>query len=207
MDIEPGDINPQLVQLGLTAIALAVKDGTYTWEQWVGLDDGYLHKFATASAITLDMGYLPDADTEPITVAANVSVTLDNINGDIFADVEPPAAFLPLDDSDDFLVGGESMIDAQLEVGQAFSGALTEGDDETDMYGVTLSTGQTVSIEITTDGGSTTLELYGPDGFSVAWFDSYSADALEYTAEQEGRYMLVVEGYWDIKYEVIVRLK
>lgn len=206
-DVDLSQLNQKTMVLVLTAVSLGLEQSEISMEQWIGTEDHYMYKMGMTVDINLDMSYLPDTEIPPIRMTLNVGLAMDNFNGDVFAGIEAPAEFRPMDDTDAFLAGGPDMIEAELQVGQSFSGAFDDSSDYTDVYSLPLKAGDAITVEVQGTDGNPQMTLYGPDGFEVASVYGYSDEDLVYTATQDGVYLLSVENYWSMKYELIVRLQ
>jgi hypothetical protein len=197
-------INETQVQFLLMTAGLLLKDATFSMSQWVGADDGYIHQFDLNAALNLDLSLLGTrADIQAVNVDAAISVEMADFNADVMAAVEVPAEYVPLDKSDDFLVGDSSMIEQELALGQTFAAAFSANDSQ-DIYSLPLEAGQAVTIELNSKDYPY-LNLYGPDGFLIGEFDTYDTDSLEFTAETTGTYLVVVKAYWEMNYEITIR--
>ncbi len=193
------------IQFVLLTANMLLKDFTYTTEQWIGVDDQYLHKLTMDGTLNIDLSLLgADAEVQNVLATGNLSIELDDFGEDVMADVEVPAEYRPLEETDNFLLGSASMIEQELTLGQSFAAGFSDDGDEQDIYSLVLDAGQTVEIELASDDYPY-LNLYGPDGFLIGEFDTYDADALEFTATEAGTYLVVVEAYWAMDYEITIR--
>jgi hypothetical protein len=95
------------------------------------------------------------------------------------------------------------MIEQELALGQSFAASFDDTDQQ-DIYSLTLEAGQSVKIELTSEDYPY-LNLYGPDGFLISEFDTYYEKSLDFTAETAGMYLVVIEGYWELDYEITIR--
>ena len=126
-----------------------------------------------------------------------------NINSTTMDAVEVPTEYRSLDDTDRFLVGTPSMIESELALGDTFSGAFDENDNQ-DIFALSLAAGQTVAIEIESDDYPY-VTIYGPDGFMVEELDTYYEKAITVDAKAEGVYLVEVSAYWEMDYDLTVR--
>jgi hypothetical protein len=205
---EMGDlegVNETQIQFVLMTVGLLLKDASFSAEQWVGADDLYFHKFAMDASLNIDMSLLgASAEVESVTGNASFSVEMANFNEDVMADVQAPAEYHSLDDTGNFLMGSPDMIEEELKVGQTFAASFSDQNDQKDIYSLVLDGGQSVEIELTS-GDYPYLNLYGPDGFLVGEFDTYDTDSLKFTAGEAGTYLIAVEAYWEMDYEITIR--
>jgi hypothetical protein len=205
---EMGDlegVNETQIQFVLMTVSLLLQEASFSAEQWVGADDLYLHKFAMNASLKLDMSLLgANTEAESVAGSSSFSVEMANFNEDVMADVEVPAEYYSLDDTDDFLMGSADMIEQELTIGQTFAASFTDESDEQDIYSLVLDGGQSVDIELESDDYPY-LNLYGPDGFLVGEFDTYDTDSLQFTAEEAGTYLIAIEAYWEMDYEITIR--
>jgi hypothetical protein len=197
-------INETQIQFLLLTAGLMLKDATLSASQWVGADDSYIHQLDLTATINIDLSLLGvDADIQAVNIDAAVSVEMADFDSDVLAAVDVPTEYVPLDKSNDFLVGSPSMIEQELAVGQTFAAAFSQNDTQ-DIYSLLLEAGQAVTIELNSKDYPY-LKLYGPDGFLIGEFDTYDADSLEFTAETTGTYLIVVKAYWEMDYEITIR--
>jgi len=207
----PGMSAPEItetqVQFMLMAAGLMFKEPTITVHQWVGLEDKYLHKFGLDLGLTIDLSLFgEEAAMNSLTLNGTAAVELEDINKATLANVTVPTDYRSLNDADSFLVGSPAVVEAQLQPGQTFSGAFIQSEDNQDIYGLTLRAGQSVQIELRTQGYPY-LKVYGPDGF---WLDDYNPwydEPIDLTAETGGEYLLKVTGSGDMIYDLVVRLR
>lgn len=199
------NLNETQVKFVLMTAGLLIGDSTYTMEQWIGVDDSYLHKYAVSMAMNLDTTLFGDeVDFDTLTLSAEFGMEIDQINTASMEGVTLPPTYHDLDDTDNFLVGSPDMIEADLRIGQTFSGSFTGENDQQDVYSLSLEPGQTVSVELKSDDYPY-LKIYGPDGFLIGDYDTYSDHTQTLTAEQGGVHLLNVEAYWNMKYDLTVR--
>jgi hypothetical protein len=197
-------INETQVQFLLMTAELMLKDATFSASQWIGADDSYIHRLDLNATINVDLSLLGvDADIQAVNIDAASSVEIADFDTDVLAAVDVPTEYVPLNKSDDFLVGSPSMIEQELTLGQTFAAGFSENDTQ-DVYSLPLEAGQAVTIELNSKDYPY-LNLYGPDGFLIGEFDTYDADSLEFTAETTGTYLIVVKAYWEMDYEITIR--
>jgi hypothetical protein len=197
-------INESQIRFLLMTAGMIIKDVTIKYEQWIGTDDLLLSKLNMVVAASIDASLL-GGEMSGQTADLNTSLTIElsDINTTTLDAVTIPAEFRPLDDTSDFLVGDASVIEATLTVGQMFSGSLSETDDEQDVYGLELAAGDTVQIEIASEDYPY-LDIYGPDGFKVESLDTYYEKSHTLNAATGGTYLIVVQGYWEMDYDLTV---
>jgi hypothetical protein len=204
-DLSTAEINETQIRFMLMTVGLMLKESTITVDQWIGLDDKYVHKFGLNLALNIDLSLFgQEAGLNSVTLNGTAAVELEDINTASLADVTAPTDYRSLDDASDFLVGSPAMVEAQLQPGQTFSGAFTQDKDSQDIYGLTLQAGQSVQVEITTQSYPY-LDVYGPDGF---WLDDYNPwydEPVDLTAETGGEYLLKVTGSGTMTYDLVVR--
>jgi hypothetical protein len=204
-DMDTTDLTETQVQFVLMTVGMLLKESTITMEQWIGLDDHYLHRIDGKLALNVDLSLFgQEAGMSNVVINGSAAVKLEDINSASLADVAAPTEYRSLDDISDFLVGGPAMVEAQLQPGQTFSGSFSADTDSQDIYGLTLEAGQSVQIEITTQDYPY-LTVYGPDGF---WLDDYNPwvdEPVDLKAETGGEYLLKVTGSGDMTYDLVVR--
>ncbi|MBN1200636.1 MAG: hypothetical protein JXJ20_02150 [Anaerolineae bacterium] len=199
------DLNETQAEFLLMTLNLLLKDSTFRMEQWIGADDLYTHKAAGEMRMQIDLALLGDeAEVEEVLLDASFAVELADINAVTPDAVTPPVEYFDMDSSGDFLAGDPSLIIDALAVGVPVTG---EFDDSTDqhIYSLDLTAGDTIEVLIETDGYPY-VSLYGPDGFLVEEYDAYFDEPLAYTAREGGMYLVVVDGYWDMEYELTVNM-
>jgi hypothetical protein len=205
---ETGDqesINEAQLQFIFMTLGLILPEASFSAEQWIGADDQYIHKYSMNASINVDLSLLgEESEIQKVTADGSFSIELSGFNTDVMADVEVPTDYYDLEEADNFLAGGPEMIEQELELGQTFAASVIDSEDDRDIYSLMLDAGQTVQIELTSEDYPY-LNLYGPDGFLAAEFDTYYDDALEFTAEEAGMYLVVVEAYWAMDYEITIR--
>ncbi|MBN2303131.1 MAG: hypothetical protein JXQ72_01560 [Anaerolineae bacterium] len=97
------------MHLLLTAVALIMRGSSFSVEQWVGLDDTYIHKLGLHAVLALDvspvegllggdmgMGMDIDMPTEPINMSFDFTVEIDEHNALSPDAVVPPADYEPM---------------------------------------------------------------------------------------------------------------
>jgi hypothetical protein len=202
-DLNTTDLTATQIEFVLMTVGLLLKEPAITAEQWVGLDDHYLHKAGGNLALSIDPSLFgEEAAKYNIGLNASAAVELEDIDTASLADVAPPTDYRSLDDTSEFLIGSPAMVEAQLQPGQTFSGSFADSNRQ-DIFGLALQAGQSVQIEITTQGYPY-LDVYGPDGF---WLDDYNPwvdQPVDLTADTGGEYLLKVTGS-DTTYDLIVR--
>jgi len=201
---DTSEINAAQVQLLLTVVSVMFKDPVIRTEQWIGLDDGAVHKTASTLAMTIDPSLLADSgdsSTAPIEIALEMLVEVDP-----GAEVDPsgfpiPLTYLPMDKASSFRVGSPDLIDEEIEPGQSVEATLS--GDGVDIYALPISerTSGTISFETS---GYGSLVLYGPDGFEIDRLQDWGDSTLDVTFGDEGVYLIVVEGEVDSGYTFTV---
>lgn len=200
------ELNPAQVQLMMVALAMMFEDPTISTEQWIGLDDGLMHKTVSIVEMTIDtavFGNSSSTPTTPIEIAMNFSVEMDDIETVDVAGFPVPEDYFAFSKTSGFLPGSPDSIDRTLELGQSFNGALT--GDQTDIYAVNAAGGEKADIEIESEG-YVTLALYGPDGFLMDKIEQYGGGALDAWFTAPGMYLVVVEGDSDVDYTLTLRV-
>lgn len=196
-------LNATQIQFALMTVGLLVQDVEFGYTQYIGLDDMYLHKLEVNASANVDLSLFGEENMDALQGDLTFAIEFDDINSVSMDGVEVPTDFRSLDATDDFLAGGPSMIEGQLVLGNTFSGSFT-GDDEQDVFSLSLAAGQTVQIEIESEDYPY-LNLYGPDGFLIAELDTYDKSAITLDADEAGVYLIVVKAYWDMDYDLTVR--
>jgi hypothetical protein len=198
------DLNETQLQFILMTANFVLQDVVVSAEQWIGADDLYIHKIAVEAGLKVDTSlFAEDIDAQVVEGHAMFSVEMADFNTDVMADVQPPADYFDLDDTEGFLMGSADMIEQELALGQSFAASFDDTDQQ-DIYSLTLEAGQSVKIELTSEDYPY-LNLYGPDGFLISEFDTYYEKSLDFTAETAGMYLVVIEGYWELDYEITIR--
>ncbi len=196
-------INEAQVQFMLMAAGMIAGDTTFSSTVWVGLDDRLPRRLALDVTLDFDLSLLGDPEIPGLTGGLSFAVDMNQINSTTMDDVSVPSTYEPLERTSEFLAGGPDMVEGELTLGQTFSGGFT-GDDEQDIYTITLDAGQNVQIELASDDYPY-LTVYGPDGFEVAAFDPYFDDVLALTAPTSGTYFIEVKAYWELDYDLTIR--
>jgi hypothetical protein len=204
-DLDLSSLNEKQIRFVLMSLALAMDGSEYSVEQWIGADDQYTHYSALNMTFVLDGSAfdIGGGTSAPQKMEINMSAAAEMTD---FNAVSPDAVTIPLDYEDmdsqsDFLPGDTSMIKDQIKVGQTVSRTLT-GDSQ-DIYSLDLKKGDAISVTLESDGYPT-LSLYGPDGFQINQVTMFEGEPLAYTATEAGTYLLVVEGYYEMDYELTV---
>ncbi len=201
------DLNETQVHFLLMTVGLLVGDTSITLDQWVGADDGYLHKFGFNLGLNVDLSLMGGSSAfDHLNLNASFYTLMDDINTATLDGVSVPTVTHSLNDSDNFLVGNPGMIEANLEIGQTRSDSFTGSVDEQDMFGLPLHAGDTMTIEMVSEDYPY-LDLYGPDGFKITTIDTYYDKALDFTAPVDGLYVIVGRAYWDMTYDLTIRAK
>ncbi len=204
MDMEDLDINEAQMRLLLTTAGLIVKDSNYSVTVWIGADDSYTYREMWDVSAVLDLSLFGEEGLSEVTFALQASIDLDEFNTATMDDVVVPESYEALDDLDNFLPGVPEMIEATLEIGKTYNGALDGDTDTEDIFALPLEAGQTVQLELSSEDYPY-LSVYGPDGFQVAYFDTYYDTETVLTAEEGGEYLVVVEADWAMDYDLTVR--
>jgi hypothetical protein len=203
-DLNTTDLTATQIEFVLMTVGLLLKEPTITAEQWVGLDDHSLHKVGGTLGLSIDPSLFgEEAAMYNMALDMSAAVELEDIDTASLAEVAAPTDYRSLDDTSEFLIGSPAMVEAELQPGQTFSGSFTDANSQ-DIFGLTLQAGQSVQIEITSQGYPY-LDIYGPDGF---WLDDYNPwvdEPVDLTAETDGEYLLKVTGSGDTTYDLIVR--
>ena len=201
------DLNETQVRFLLMTVGLLMGDTSITLDQWIGADDGYLHKFGVNLALNVDMSLMGGSSAfDHLRLNASFYTLMDDINTANLDAVSVPTVTHSLNDSDNFLVGNPAMIEANLEIGQTRSDSFTGSVDEQDMFGLPLHAGDTMTIEMVSEDYPY-LDLYGPDGFKITTIDTYYDKALDFTAPADGLYVIVGRAYWDMTYDLTIRAR
>ncbi len=204
LDMEDLDLTEGQMQLLLVTVGLMLKDASINSTVWVGLDDGYIHREMLDVTAALDLSLFGEDAPARVAVVLQTNVEMDEFNTATMDTVAVPESYDTLDDLDDFLPGVPEMIEASLEIGKTYSGALDGDSDTEDIFSLALEAGQSVQIELTSEEYPY-LSVYGPDGFQVAHFDTYYDNETVLTAEESGEYLVVVEADWAMDYDLTVR--
>ncbi|MBN1563861.1 MAG: hypothetical protein JXA10_08480 [Anaerolineae bacterium] len=206
MDIDPEEleVNETQIQFVLMTAGMMLQEVTLSSTQMIGLDDKFVHHMALDMALDVDLSLMGGSEMNTLVGSAHFEADMTDINSTTMDAVEVPTEFRDLDDMENFLVGSPAMIEGNLALGETFSG-LFEDDDTEDVFALALDAGQTVQIEIKSDDYPY-VNIYGPDGFLVEELDTYYGDSVELTADAAGTYLIVVEAYWNLDYDLTVRV-
>ncbi|MCL4238603.1 MAG: hypothetical protein KJ047_10180 [Anaerolineae bacterium] len=207
LELEMGELetlNETQIRFVLMTAGLLLADSSITMEQWIGADDGYLHRFGMDLSLDLNLELLAqEIETQSATIDGSVYLTLDDINTATLEGITVPIVYYPLDDTEDFLSGTPAMIKSQIVLGQVVSGTLSGATEAKDIYSLKLNAGDSVEIALVSEAFPY-LSVYGPDGFLVTKFDTYRKQTVTFTAEKSGLYLFVVYAYWNMDYEMTV---
>jgi hypothetical protein len=203
MQTEDLQINETQIQFVLMTVGLLLKDFSISTTQYVGLDDSFVHRVEFDMALDVDLSLLGDPDVPGAVGDMHFEADISDINSTTMDSVEPPTDFRSLDETGDFLVGSPSMIKEQLALGETYSGSFA-GNDTQHVFSLSLSRGQAVQIEIESDDYPY-VNVYGPDGFLIDGLDTYYEQSLTLEAGEEGVYLIEVEAYWEMDYDLTVR--
>lgn len=94
-------LRPEDLQLFAPMIQMFLGDTSLSTAQWIGLDDGYIHKVTVDLVVDLDLGSIPiplDVEVQVIYVTVNFMSEIADFNA--APDIAPPADYKPLDDLD-----------------------------------------------------------------------------------------------------------
>jgi len=198
------DVTEGQMQLLLMTAGLMVKESNFTTTVWVGADDSYIYREMTDIALMLDLTLFGEDAPPSVVVALQTAVEMDEFNTATMDGVTVPENYAALEDVEDFFPGLPEMIEHELAIGQTYNGALDGEDDTEDIFSLMLDAGQTVQIELNSEDYPY-LSVYGPDGFQMAYFDTYYDTETTITAEESGQYLIVVEADWAMDYDLTVR--
>ncbi|NDJ77281.1 MAG: hypothetical protein GYB65_13585 [Chloroflexi bacterium] len=195
---EIGGFTPQQFELVFMNIDFFISQAEMNTVQWIGLDDRNIHLIGFEAMFTVDTEQILPADGFVAELYAGFYSEMDNINAVNPDDIVAPTAARPMSDMDDFMMGGSDLIEGSLRQNEPVYGELGY-DNEMDVYSLTLRAGDAIMLDIDADDYDTELAVYGPDGFLVDDADVYYDESLEFTAQQEGMYLVVIENtwYWD----------
>ena len=204
-------LNETQIQFVLMTAGLLLADSSITMEQWIGADDGYVHRFGMDIALDLNLELLgEEAPAQSASIDGSAYLMLDDINTATLDGITVPTVYYPLDDTEDFLIGTPGMIRSQIVLGQMVSGSLSSSGGSGNIatsgghiYSLSLNAGDSVEIALVSEAYPY-LSVYGPDGFLVTEFDTYYEQTVTFTAEKSGLHLFVVYAYWDMDYEMTV---
>ncbi len=207
LELELGELetlNETQIQFVLMTAGLLIANSSITMEQWIGVEDSYVHRVGLDIALDLNLELLgEEAETQSTAIDGSALLTLDDINTATLDGISVPAVYYPLDDTEDFLIGTPDMIKGQIVLGQMVSGTLSGATEARDIYGLSLNAGDSVEIALVSEDYPY-LSVYGPEGFLVTEFDTYYEQTATFTAEKSGLHLFVVYAYWDMDYEMTV---
>jgi hypothetical protein len=93
-----GELSPEDMAMMGMMFAPLLADTTISFEEWVGLDDMYLHKLALNVALSIDLSMFGGEGSSPLTGGLVVEIGMDNFNETF--EVTPPAEYRPMDELD-----------------------------------------------------------------------------------------------------------
>jgi hypothetical protein len=177
--------------LVFTMIQMVLGDSQlFTFQQWVGLDDLYLHKVQLDISVDADLSTF-EADAGSVSFALSLSAEMDEFNAVTPESVEVPTEYHSMEES--FLFGTSAELEATIEPGLTVNGDLNNADQL--VYGIILPAGQDVTFTLESDDWAYP-QVYGPDGFQVDLNDvADPPSTFTFTTEQDGMYMIQVAGY------------
>ncbi len=204
MDVQDLGITQAQMQLLLTTVTLMVKESRFTSTVWVGANDSYIYREMSDMFLSLDLSLFGEDAPPNVTASLQTDVQMAEFGTATMDAVTVPESYEALQDAEDFLPGVPEMIEDTLVIGRTYNGALDGDNDTEDIFSLPLEAGQTVQIELTSEDYPY-LSVYGPDGFQVAYFDTYYDTETTLTAEESGTYLVVVEADWAMDYDLTVR--
>jgi len=195
------------VQFVLMTAGLVLEESSFTMEQWIGLDDLFIHKSQGSMALTVDVGSLAGESAEPqsFAISGSFNIELDQFNAVTPDAVTIPENYLALEDTSNFMVGTPDMIRQALTIGEPVTASFTT-DENQHVYSVNLPADSAVEVLLESEGYPY-MKVYDPDGFLVEEYDAYFDDSLIFTAEEDGLYLVVVNSYWEEEYTLTVQLR
>lgn len=197
------EINESQIQFVLMTVGMILGETNISTTQWIGADDMLTHKVSFDLAATLDLSLMGDPELTSVVASASGMMEFDGYNTTTMDDVEVPADYYSMDMTGSFLAGGPEQIEGELALGESFSGSFSDSDSE-DIFAINLSAGQTASLELESEDYPY-LTVYGPDGFEIGYFDLYYDEDMTIEADADGTYLIKIEGYWDMDYDLTVR--
>jgi hypothetical protein len=188
---ESMDLTSGQLTLVFTMLQMVLGDSQiFTFQQWVGLDDLYLHKVQLDISVDADLSTF-EADAGSVSFALSLSAEMDEFNAVTPESVEVPAEYHSMDAS--FLFGTAADLEATIEQGQTVSADLPGGEQL--LYGIILPAGQDITFTLESDDG-VYPQVYGPDGFQVDVNDvADPPSTFTFTTEQDGMYMIQINGW------------
>lgn len=207
-DPEAGELElnqPQL-QLVLVALNLMLTEGTLTGSQWVGLDDGYLHRVTFDGAFNFDLSIFGNEDEDvpagPVVFSVSFAADLADFDAVTPDQIMTPTTFYPADEIDNFLVGTPEQIEGVVAVGDIINRTMpSEGG--THIFALPLEAGQSITLTLES-GGYPYLSVYNPDAFLIDTLSTYTGEPLTFTAESTGVHFITIEGYSELSYRLTI---
>jgi len=204
LEMDPESVNEAQIQFLLMTAGMILKDVSVSSTQYIGLDDLFVHRVEVDAVLDVDLALMNDPSVPGLSGSAHFEADITDINSTTMDAFEVPTEYRSMDDADNFLVGSPSMIEGELTLGETFSGSFDSSDNQ-DVFALSLAAGQTVQIEIESDDYPY-VDIYGPDGFKLAEMDTYFDQAVELTADEAGIYLVKVTAFWDVDYDLTIRV-
>jgi hypothetical protein len=201
------EITEEQMRFALLSLAIAFdSERTFSVEQWVGLDDHYLHRVEMLMDFSLG-GELFGGTQNSMAFTLSMAARMAGFNDTSPEFVAVPADTYALERSSDFLAGGPDMIDQTLEPGQTASGTFDSmAGDARRVYAIALQAGDALIVTLDT-AIFADIKICQPDGFFADQVDTTANKTARYTAAQSGLHLIVVDGLSDGPYQVTVAVE
>jgi hypothetical protein len=95
-DLGLGEMTPQDMQMMAMIFQPMLTGTTFDVQEWIGVDDMYLHKLALDINLHIDLSMFGGEATAPVTGAVHVDVSLDQVN-EMF-DIAAPESYKSIDE-------------------------------------------------------------------------------------------------------------
>lgn len=200
------ELNQPQLQLVLVALNLMLTEGAFTSSQWVGLNDGYLHRVTFDAVLNFDLSLFGDEAEDvpagPVVFSASFAADLEDFDAVTPDQITTPATFYPTGEIDNFLVGTPDQVEGVVAVGDVINRTLPfEGD--THLFALPLEAGESITLTLESDGYPY-LSVYNPDAFLTDTLSIYSGEPLTFTADSAGVHFITVEGYSGLSYRLTI---
>ncbi len=205
-DLDPVELNQAQLTLVLTVFNLLIAEGTVVSRQWIGLNDGYVHRATVDATLNIDPSLFAEGGEEPgapVVFDASAAVEMADFNALTPDRVGTPETYHPGRLLEDFLAGTPDMVEQVLAVDDVVANTIP-ADGDTHIYALPLDAGQTVVLALESDGYPY-LHVYNPAAFLVETHSIFAGEPLVFTASASGVHFVTVEGFSALDYTLTVR--
>jgi len=205
-DMTEMELNQPQLQLALVALDLMLTEGAFTSSQWVGLDDGHLHRVTFDGTLNLDLSLFnnenEDVPVGPVIFSVSLAADFEDFDAVTPDQIISPATFYPTDEIDNFLVGTPNQIESVVAVGDVINRTMPF-DGDTHIFALPLEAGESIILTLESESFPY-LSVYNPDAFLVDTLSTYSGEPLSFTADSAGVHFITVEGYSKLSYRLTI---